>query len=241
MATYKTTGLVIRRINLGEADRLLTVLTPDAKIKAVARGVRKIKSKLAGHLELFSLSELMLAEGRSLDVIAGARLERYFENIATDYDRVAFGYMMAEMLDKLLAEDAPYPAALPLTLEALEVLDERGANKYLELHFKLRLLDLLGYKPSLEVCSICHRAIAAPTLFSFEAGGAVHASCGQGWEPAMSVAALALFRSALTKSLVAEPEKVADADLQDSLAICDRFYAYLFNLQFNARTILDVK
>ena len=108
MATYKTRGIVLRRHNLGEADRIITFLTTDrGKLRAVARGVRRIKSRQAGHLELFSETDLMLAEGRNLDIITSARLRVVDDRLTSDLRRLGTAYLMAEMTDVLLDDNEP--------------------------------------------------------------------------------------------------------------------------------------
>src|SRR5438045_828289 len=105
MAFYKTTGIVLRRMNLGEADRIITILTRDhGKVRAVAKGVRRIKSRMAGHLELFGAVELMFAEGRNLDIITSARLMRSAELLSDTPKTLGYAFLLTEMLDRLIDE-----------------------------------------------------------------------------------------------------------------------------------------
>ncbi len=96
MANYlKTKAIVLRRTNFAEYDRIIQFLTPNGQISALAKGVRKPKSKLAGGLELFSISNLVLIKGRTdLYRLTSARLEHYFENIIKDYDRMELAYQI---------------------------------------------------------------------------------------------------------------------------------------------------
>ena len=178
MGTYATHAIVIGRHSFGEADRILVMLTPEqGVIRAVAKGIRKIKSRLAGHLELFSESELMLATGRNLDVVTSARLIRHLS--ADNYDRMRLAYLFAEMINRLAGEHEHHEGLYSLLQEAFAVLavGETMPSALLELWFKLRLLDRLGYRPELDACVACGTADPAREyLFSPVLGGIVDAA-----------------------------------------------------------------
>jgi DNA repair protein RecO (recombination protein O) len=242
MPTYKTTGLVLRRHNLGEADRIITFLTPQyGKIRAVARGVRRIKSRMAGHLELFCDVELMLAKGRNLDVVTSARLLGDNEVISRNFEHLSYGYMLAEMLDKLVHEDQAQPALYQLAREFYVELAGSGPSPLLELYYKLRLLDHLGYHPGLDACAVC--GASDPTggfWFNPEHGGIVDdAHAGEiDWE--LSVPKIKLWRQVLarpwsTVSQISEANELAAA----SLPVCDGFYDYLFGARFKSKQVLN--
>jgi DNA repair protein RecO (recombination protein O) len=101
MPTYQTTGIVIGRTNFGEADRIVRFITPEqGKLSAVAKGVRRIKSRLAGHLEVFAESQLTLATGRNLDVIASARLTWYPHQLIADFQRISLASSFASHISR---------------------------------------------------------------------------------------------------------------------------------------------
>ena len=104
---YRSQGVIIKRVDVGEADRVLTILTPDGKIEATARGVRKTSSKLAGHLELLSVCQLQLAHGRSRDVITQSVAINRFAPLQTSLLRMAAGYYVAELADVLVGDSQP--------------------------------------------------------------------------------------------------------------------------------------
>ena len=105
MAIVKTKGIIIKRINLGEADKILTILTTDrGKIRVVARGVRRPEAKLGGFLELFRYNEYLLAEGRNLDVVTGASTIESFRQISLNLRKIGLAYYVAEIIDKLVEE-----------------------------------------------------------------------------------------------------------------------------------------
>lgn len=240
MPIYKTSGLVLKRTNLGEADRIITFFTPDyGKLKAVARGVRKIRSRQAGHLELFCEVDLMLAVGRNLDVVASARLLKHYSGVSSDYSHLRLGYLMAEMTDKLTGERSPQPAILELLRKSYQVLDQEEPTPSLELGFKLKLLDLLGYRPNLDECLVCHRPIkpdqSGRYFFNFELGGIVDGACSR-TELVASIkpSQIKSWRQILTSQDLLNLPVASTSDL----GICDRFYDYVFGVRFKSGQLL---
>jgi DNA repair protein RecO (recombination protein O) len=242
MGSYKTQGIVLARHNLGEADRIVTFLTPDrGKVRAVARGVRKIKSRMAGHLELFSRTELMLAEGRNLDIITSARLQQYHEPIAVDYDRLRGAYLRAEMVDRLMGDaGGPHPDVFRLLSDSLRELAEQGATPLLELSYKLKLADALGYRPELAACTSCGGRVATDRYFLNAAhGGIVDSACSQPGDPAMSQRQIKLWRVLLVstpdRDITIEPELATEG-----LSLSNYFYDYVFGRTFRSAQVLAI-
>lgn len=146
-----TRGIVLRRINYGEADRILTLLTPDqGKLRLMARGVRKIKSKLAGGIELFSVSQVTFIRGKGdIGTLVSTRLETHYGNIIGQIERVQLGYELIKQLDKA-TEDAPeadYFTLLETGFVALN--DPAMAPGLIQLWFTAQLLRLAGLTPNL--------------------------------------------------------------------------------------------
>lgn len=97
MKTQQTRAIVLRRTNYGEADRILQLLTPTGRRSVMARGVRRQKSKLAGGIELFAISDVVLGEGKGeLGVLTSSRLVHFYNHIIEDYDRLQFGYYVVK-------------------------------------------------------------------------------------------------------------------------------------------------
>lgn len=240
MPTYRTPGVVLKRTNLGEADRILTILTPHyGKLKAVARGVRKIGSRLAGHLEPFRETELFLAKGRSMEVVAGARLRGTGE-LGEEWQQLAMAYLVGEMADKLTEEAQPMPELYALVVEAYGDIAGSGGDALTELRYKLGLLESLGYRPELEVCRACGKALQAGERYWLnpELGGIVDGICRRGgWE--LSEPQVKLWRLALTHQAVKLRQVDGGADLaKESLPAVDAFYDYVFGKRFKSATIL---
>jgi DNA repair protein RecO (recombination protein O) len=236
MPTYLTTGIVIGRTNFGEADRVVRFLTPDhGKLSAVAKGVRKIKSRAGGHLELFGEVNLMLATGRNLDVVTSARLQWYPHQLATDYARLGLVYAMATAVDRLTEPGQASAALYELLSEALRIV-EAGANGPLpELWFKLRLLSHLGYRPELTACIICGRHDDR-TDYSFDParGGLVCSSDADASARPMTHPAIKLWRL-LSDYPYGTIAQIADAPMlaTATLPTCDEFYEHHLGRAFH--------
>ncbi|HVX48010.1 MAG TPA: DNA repair protein RecO [Candidatus Saccharimonadales bacterium] len=151
MKHLKTTGIILSRTDYGEADRILTVLTPDrGKLRLLARGVRKVKSKLAGGIELFSTSDITFIEGRGeLGTLISTRLIKHYGHIIDDIERVQLGYEIIKTLNRT-TEDHPDQEYYELLEQAFAALDDPGIDLTLiRLWFEARLLDLAGHSPNL--------------------------------------------------------------------------------------------
>lgn len=194
MAVYFSPGLILRRINLGEADRILTILLPDGKVNAVARGVRKIGSRLAGHLELFSETKLGLAKGRNLEVVTAAQLVHYPADSLTEPMGLRLAYLYAECLDKLIQEGQSSMELFKLAQNSFRGLSST-AWQVQELAFKLRLLRHLGVAPQLRACVVCGGRKGALWWVSASKGGLVDTACRAPMDLLISQDAIALWRS----------------------------------------------
>lgn len=146
-----TVGIVLARTNYGEADRILTILTSDqGKIRLLAKGVRRIKSRLAGGIELFSINDITLIEGRGdLGTLISARVFRNYGEIVKDVNRTMFTYDVLKQLNKL-TEDTPeqeYFTVLARTLQAIN--NPLNSLDAIALWLHMQLLRLSGHSPNL--------------------------------------------------------------------------------------------
>lgn len=235
MGYYKATGIVLRRTNLGEADRIITALTREhGKVRAVAKGVRRIKSRMAGHLEPFGVVELMFATGRNLDIITSARLIRSGDNISITPEALSYGFLLAEMLDKLIEEGVEQAPLYEAVEACYEDLSRRGGDAVVELFFKLRLLDSLGYHPRLDGCSICGESDAEMQYFFVpEIGGIVDGACTSSRLFPMEINRIKLWRLMLSHPLVQVRRLHGAGPLAiQSLEACNNFYDYTFGKRF---------
>lgn len=188
MPLYRDEAIVLRTQKLGEADRIVTVLSRQhGRIRAVAKGVRRTSSKFGSRLEPFNYVDLQLAEGRSLDVITQAEtLTPYGARLGGDYDRYTAGTVMLETAERLVMEDKePALQQFLLLLGALRALTEsegpadgvavRGPLAVLD-SFLLRSLAVAGYAPSFDACARCG-VVGPHRAFSRAAGGALCPGC----------------------------------------------------------------
>lgn len=146
-----TKAIVLSRTNFGEADRILTLLTNDqGKLRAMAKGVRKEKSKLASGVELFSVSEIGFIRGRGeIATLTTSRLNKHFGQIINNVDRTMLGYELLKCLNKIV-EDNAGGEYFDLLEGALESLDQHDIDeKLIRLWFDIQLLEISGHGPNL--------------------------------------------------------------------------------------------
>lgn len=151
MKQFVTTGIILTRTDFGEADRILTLLTPDyGKLHLVAKGVRRVKSKLAGGIELFSVSNIIYTPGRGdLGTLISTRLITYYRHIVEDIERTMLGYELIRQLHRI-TEDEPEPDYFTLLEHAFVALDDPEVDLgIIRTWFAMRLLQLNGYTPNL--------------------------------------------------------------------------------------------
>lgn len=151
MKQLVTQGIVLSRTNYGEADRIMTFLTPDSgKLRLMARGSRRIKSKLAGGIELFSVSDITYITGKGdIGTLISARLNHYFAKIVSDIERVQLGYEILKRTNRV-TEDHPESAYFDLLRNSLSGLnDAQIALDIIQTWFEARLLKLAGHEPNL--------------------------------------------------------------------------------------------
>lgn len=180
MSLYRDEGVVLRTQQLGEADRIVTLLTRrTGRIRAVAKGVRRTKSRFGARLEPFTHVEAQLYPGRSLDVVTQAEaVASYGSRLAADYVRYTAGAAMLETAERLTAEERqPAPRQFLLLVGGMRTLAGADHEPSLVLDaFLLRSMAVAGYAPALESCVHCgapgpHRA------FAVSAGGLVCSRC----------------------------------------------------------------
>lgn len=155
MNRVNTQGIVLSRTDYGEADRILTFLTPDqGKVSVIAKGVRKQKSKLAGGIELFSISDISYIVGRKdISTLISTRLVKHYGDIVKDMDRTNAAYEEMKMINKA-TEDKPEAEYFNLLQTALESLNDEGIDlNIINAWFAAQLLSLAGHTPNLRTQS----------------------------------------------------------------------------------------
>lgn len=171
MRQQTSPAIVLRRTNYGEADRIVTFLTPAGKVKAMVKGVRRSKSKLAGGIELFSESTItFLQTSGDLQRIVSTRLEEHWDGIIGDLQRMMFGYETMKILDKIVEDEADraYYELLKYTLSALG--ETELDLELVEIWFYLRLLEQVGHSPNL-MTDKDGKKLDAQNLYTFSVDG----------------------------------------------------------------------
>jgi DNA repair protein RecO (recombination protein O) len=203
MSLYDDRGVVLRTHKLGEADRIVTFLSRDnGKVRAVAKGVRKTKSRFGGRLEPPTHVSLLLYQGRELDIVTQAETIDHFGALRDDYDRLSRAVSMLEAADQLALEREPNPRLYQMLVGALRTLATRDAPLVVSAFF-LKVLDLEGYRPQVEACVVCGTD-SGLVAWAVEEGGLRCSAHRQG--------------SAISPEAVAVVQRVLGGRLNDALA-----------------------
>ena len=168
MKQLLTRAIILSRTDYGEADRIITLLTPEqGKIRLMARGVRRMKSKLAGGIELFSTSDITYDKGRGeIGTLISSRLSRYYSNVVKDIGRVQLGYELIKLLNSA-TEDQPEEDYYHLLEQSFAALDDQKVSlELVRFWFFARLLTLAGYSPNLRTDTI-GEPLAATQKYDF--------------------------------------------------------------------------
>ncbi len=194
---YKTEGIVLRSMNLGEADRVLTILTPRlGKLRVIAKGVRRTRSRIGGALEPFSDVQLVLAVGRTFDVVTSSSLEDPHLGLRNDLHSTAAAWYVIELADRFCEGSADSHEAFRLLAQALSALDAPPAEVTREVvarWFELSLLNAMGFRPELTRCLECGAQIEPQgNAYSPVGGGVLCPACSHAAHGARSISADAL-------------------------------------------------
>ncbi len=242
--SYKTEAVVLRSFRFGEADRVLHLYTLErGRIGAVAKGIRKTKSRFGARLEPLSHVELMLHQGSGeLQTVTGVELVRSHHESREQQYRLGVGLLGAEAMLRLFTEQETNPRAFQaLTrfldlLDGLEPLATRTSLEPLALSFQLKLLWLSGYLPHLTNCADCGTESEPLVGYSAKAGGAVCGNCSAGGSLALSPAGIAGIEALLARPLAeARDAGLAERSTRDALTVITAAYEYFGN--FRLRTL----
>lgn len=179
--TYRTQAVILKKTKLGEQDLILTCLCDDgSQRQVVSKGARKPGGRMAGRCELFCNNDLLIACGRSLDVIAEAHLVDPHKHLRGDYVRVAAASTISEVAELTSFEDAQDPFLFPLlnrTLTACEQATTQAQQDCVVAAYTFKVLAHGGWRPELDTCVLCSDPV--PSRFSASAGGVLCGSCAR--------------------------------------------------------------
>jgi DNA repair protein RecO (recombination protein O) len=179
MRSQRVEAIVLRHTDWGEADRLLWLFTRElGKLQVVAKGVRKPRSRKAGHLEPFTRVELLLAQGRDLPIVTQAEAKDAYLALRENLVKVGYAAYIIELLDRFTYEEGENIGLYRLLCETLGRINKENDPAFAVRYYEVRLLDLVGFRPELLRCANCGtEIIAEDQFFSFEKGGVICPKC----------------------------------------------------------------
>jgi len=206
LATYKEEAVVLRAYDLGEADRILSLITAGSGLRrAVAKGVKRTRSKFGGRLEPFTRIQAVFHEGRNLDTVVQAEIVSSHAPLRADFSKFLFGEAMLEMIEKSLQENQNIPRLFDALCVSLDILEGDVSDPALLLAaFELKVCALIGYHPHLDHCLHCGRKIEGERVCMDLAGGGVACgTCSAGLEGRLDVSPerLSLMRCLLSEDM----------------------------------------
>jgi DNA repair protein RecO (recombination protein O) len=177
--SYQTQGIILKQTKLGEFDKIVTIYTPElGKLKAVAKGACRPKSKLGGNVEPLTHSLMLLAKGRNLDIITQSQTINGFLPLKSDLWRMACGLYILELIDSFTVEGGENRHLFDLSLDILNQLSEPDSTEAILRYFELHLLHYLGYRPQLRRCVNCDSPLKpVVNFFSPSKGGLLCPHC----------------------------------------------------------------
>lgn len=172
---FRTDAIVLRRRDFGEADRLLTLLTPGhGKLRAIAKGARKPTARKTGHVELYAQVDMLIARGRELHIVQQAETKEPFLALREDLVRATYASHLVELLDRFTAEQDTERAEYDLLTNALGWLCEEGDPRLVARYYELALLGIAGFAPALHHCALGQEELEpVDQFFSTSDGGVI--------------------------------------------------------------------
>jgi DNA repair protein RecO (recombination protein O) len=238
--SFRLEAVVLRHADWGEADRLLTLYTRErGKVRAIAKGARKVRSRKAGHLEPFTRVTLQLAKGRDLLIVTQADTVDAYLPLREDLVKTANASYIVELLDRFTYEEESENIAIFRLLTETLSRVAKEADPWLAIrYYEVRLLDFLGFRPHLFECANCGEEIqAVDQFFSPAQGGVMCPRCGANlpgaWEA--SVEALKYLRHFQRSSYAEAKRARPSSQVQNEVeALMQRYFTYLLERELNS-------
>lgn len=241
--SFRVEAIVLKHSDFGEADRFLALYTRErGKLRAIAKGVRKTKSRKAGHLEPFTRTSVQLAAGRDLFIVSQAEAIDSYMKLREELALVGYASYCMEMLDKFTYEDEENRAVYRLTKDTLMRLNRGDEAELAVRYFEMQLLDLLGFRPELQKCVVSGAVIQPEDqYFSAKLGGVVSPKHGKGYEGGVPVSLEALkymrhFQRSSYKD--AQRAKVAPQVQREMEVLMQHYITYLLERGLNSPNFL---
>jgi len=237
--SFRVDAVVIRHIDYGEADQMLTLFTRQlGKTRAIAKGARKIASRKAGHIEPFTHVKLQLAKGRDMLLITQADTVDAYLSLRDDLILTSQAAYVLELLDRFSYEDeTESPSTFRLLTETLSRLTSKDDPWLVLRYYEMRLLDHVGFRPQLFECTNCGREIQPEDqFFSFSAGGVICPRCGRGLPNLrdISVATLKYLRHFQRSNYVEASRARPRHEIQgEAESLMQGYFTYLLERELN--------
>jgi DNA repair protein RecO (recombination protein O) len=239
VALYNDQGIVLRSYSFGEADKIVILLSPNrGKLRTVAKGVRKTKSRFGGRLETLTHVDLVLYEGKSLDMITQVSIIEAFPVLREDLDRVVAAGTLIEIADVVGQEDQPARRLFLLLQRGLRALDDPDPHPDLVTAYLLKAAAIVGVAPALEHCAGCG-VEEGLTRFSFAAGGVLCDRCRTPGSYALRSGVVEYLAAMVGADLSALPE-TDRAMSREAMGITRRFMEYHLERNLDSMALLDV-
>lgn len=240
MPAYPLRALVLRKTKLGETDTILTLLAQDGRqVRAVAKGMRKPGSRFGGRLEPYSVVDLLLHSGRSLDVVSEAETVDAHAPLREDFDRSSAAAVVVDVLDKTSQEGQAEERVFDMAQATLAAMESAPAQRLPALvsAFLLKSLAMHGYRPELDACACCAEEATGGRLFSLASGGVLCPECGE--RDGAAVRFSEEGRALLSRMLGATMAQLASDDLpaeplRDCFVLLRSFTAYHVSARLKA-------
>ena len=239
MALYNDQGIVLRSYSFGEADKVVILLSPNrGKLRTVAKGVRKTKSRFGGRLETLTHVDLVLYEGKNLDMITQVSIIEAYPNLREDLDRVVAAGTMIEIADVVAQEEQPARRLFLLLQRGLRALDGGGSHPDLVTAYLLKAAEIVGVAPALSHCAECG-VEEGLTRFSFAAGGVLCDRCRTPGSYALRPGVIDYLAVLVGSDLAELPEPDLSMS-REAMGISRRFMEYHLERKLDSMTLIDV-
>lgn len=237
--SLRVEAVVLRHQDYGEADRLLTIYSREqGKLRCIAKGIRKIRSRKAGHLEPFSRAKIMLARGHDLWIITQAELIDSYPKLQENLVILGYASYVIELMDRFTYEEGSHPALYRLLVRTLDRLTAAEHPEMVVRYYDLRLLDLMGFRPQLFNCVNCEKEIIAEDqYFSAQRGGVLCPNCGHASQVArpISMQVLKHMRHFQKSSFPAAMKAPYNQNLYQQFgSILNYYYLYILERRLNS-------
>ena len=231
-------GIVLRSYPFGDADRVVVILSPNhGKIRTVAKGIRKTKSRFGGRLEPFTHVDLILYEGRNLETITQVAVIEPYPHLRSDHDAVVAAGTMVEAADAVAQENEASRRLFLLLQRGLRALESGHRGQDLMTSFLLKLADVVGVAPALEACASCGR-VDDLSRFSFGGGGVICDRCGADGSVRLRAGVTSHLQMLATAELTALPRD-DDSLSGEAMGVARRFVEYHLDRKLSSLAVLE--